>query len=270
MQGDGSQANPYIPENWADFVTACETSGAYVSVPQGTVYEFNEIAPAGFSGRICETDRVTVYGNGLIINNLRYTGDCFLAEWGRNTNSYYYDINFTNMYFTSGVFAGSSDGGGQWGEQCFYHCRFSGEFYGNSVFSYNRNANFLTRNGKGCSFNLKFAENSRFFRYGSYASVTIRNGNVKLNGETTNINDSGIYAYDSQFTGKMPFSSVAFSTADRCIFDMDIENISKSSGTSVLNSDRLTGTQSGFLTADSQQIRNAEYLRNIGFPIGVD
>lgn len=262
MQGDGSQANPYIPENWADFVTACETSDAYVSVPQGTVYEFNEIAPAGFSGTI-EIKAKKIEGNGLIINNLRYNNSNgkFIANsaWGNEI----YDINFTNMYFTNGNFASS---GGEYGSS-FYHCRFSGEFYGNSVFLGTQSFPFRESNGKGCSFNLKFAENSVF--HSSSKNVSIYNGNVKLSGESTGQMRT-IYAYDSQFTGKMPFSSASFSIADRCIFDMDIENISKSSGTSVLNSDRLTGTQSGFLTADSQQIRNAEYLRNIGFPIGVD
>lgn len=33
MQGDGTQANPYIPNTWDDFVTAIGTSGAYVELP---------------------------------------------------------------------------------------------------------------------------------------------------------------------------------------------------------------------------------------------
>ena len=265
MTGNGTQETPYIPENWADFVTACETSGAYVSVPQGTVYEFNEIAPAGFSGTICTGTNLTIYGNGLTINNLRYIGKHFFGD--RKNNSLF-DINFTNMYFTSGFFAGDTSNSTSTDFLNFYHCRFSGEFYENSSFCLcNQNIYFRDTDGKGCSFNLAFYDNAIAFNR-RYNYSYIYNGNVKLSGEST-ASMQGIYAYDSQFTGKMPFSSVAFSTADRCIFDMDIENISKSSGTSVLNSDRLTGTQSGFLTADSQQIRNAEYLRNIGFPIGV-
>jgi len=266
MQGDGSQANPYIPENWADFVTACETSGAYVSVPQGTVYEFNEIAPAGFSGTICTGTNLTIYGNGLTINNLRYIGKHFFGD--RKNNSLF-DINFTNMYFTSGFFAGDNHDSENGNFLKFYHCRFSGEFYGLSGFCYcNQDIYFRDTDGKGCSFNLAFHDNAVAFGW-QFNHSYIYNGNVKLSGESTH-SMVGIYAYDSLFTGKMPFSSASFLTANRCIFDMDIKNISSDGGTSVLNSDRLTGTQSGFLTADSQQIRNAEYLRNIGFPIGVD
>ena len=33
MQGDGTQANPYIPNTWDDFVTAIGTSEAYVELP---------------------------------------------------------------------------------------------------------------------------------------------------------------------------------------------------------------------------------------------
>jgi len=180
-----------------------------------------------------------------------------------------YDINFTNMYFTDGTFSYTNNNYNS--AIYFYHCKASGEFYGSSIFCSGGKHCFeeISGTGKGCSLNLKFAENSRFFYYGYSATLSISNGNVKLSGTSTGTNNTINSAKDSQFTGKMLFSSVAFSTADRCIFDMDIENISSNGGTSVINSDRLTGTQSGFLTADSQQIRNAEYLRNIGFPIGV-
>ena len=264
MTGNGTQETPYVPESWQDFVTACETSRAYVSVPQGTVYEFNEIAPAGFSGTIA-VKALKIEGNGLIINNLRKTGNTFLSvPYGAYPKIY--DINFTNMYFTSGTFSYTNDNYNS--AIYFYHCRFSGEFYRSSIFCSGGKHCFEEISGtdKGCSLNLKFAENSVF--HSSSKGVSIYNGNVKLSGESAGQMRT-IYAYDSQFTGKIPFSSVAFQTADRCIFDMDIKNISSNGGTSVLNSDKLTGTQSGFLTADSKQIRNAEYLRNLGFPIGV-
>ena len=53
MTGTGTQTDPYIVDNWADFVTALGTSGAYVSFPEvGGVLDMNDIAPEGLSSKI--------------------------------------------------------------------------------------------------------------------------------------------------------------------------------------------------------------------------
>lgn len=49
MKGTGTKEDMFIPESWDDFVTALGTTDAYVSVPEGTVYDAGAIKPEGFA-----------------------------------------------------------------------------------------------------------------------------------------------------------------------------------------------------------------------------
>lgn len=132
MQGDGTQANPYIPNTWDDFVTAIGTSGAYVELPielvktsddkikngklyfdsQGnriatpvqsqmsTYYEndfrfdMNAVNPFGV---LINFNNCHVNGNGASIINL-YVTDSDTGINVSNGTLYLDDINFLNMY----------------------------------------------------------------------------------------------------------------------------------------------------------------------------
>lgn len=73
MRGNGTQENPYIPTAWDEFVYAVGTEDAYVVMPEGTVYNCNEIAPNGMP--IININCTMLNGNGLKIlkpYNLRF------------------------------------------------------------------------------------------------------------------------------------------------------------------------------------------------------
>lgn len=132
MQGDGTQANPYIPETWSEFTTAIGTSGAYVSLPitlvrtsdtkivNGKIYfdsqgnriatpvqsqistyyennfkfDMNAVNPLGV---LINFNNCHVNGNGASIINL-YIPDSDTGINVSNGTLYLDDINFLNMY----------------------------------------------------------------------------------------------------------------------------------------------------------------------------
>lgn len=70
--------------NWADFVTAVGVSGNTVVCPENAVWDMNEIAPEGV-GRIdiaCDE----IKGNGLEIKNLVSTGGVYVNKSGGTTS----------------------------------------------------------------------------------------------------------------------------------------------------------------------------------------
>lgn len=132
MQGDGTQASPYIPETWDDFVTAIGTSGAYVELPielvktsddkvkNGKLYfdsqgnriatptqselssyyensfkfDMNAVNPLGV---LISFNNCHVNGNGASIVNLYVPNDNtgILID---NGTAYLQNINFLNIY----------------------------------------------------------------------------------------------------------------------------------------------------------------------------
>lgn len=78
MTGSGTQADPYIVENWADFVTAAGTSGAYVEFAADTVIDMDNVAPEGIGTQI--VFRCTeIDGNGGEIRGLFLINNAYLV-----------------------------------------------------------------------------------------------------------------------------------------------------------------------------------------------
>lgn len=145
MQGEGTSNNPFVPNNWPDFVTAIETSAAFVDLPitlikttdehimsrklyfdstgnriqspveselsdyyeNGFVLDANAYSPTGI--RLNFND-VTLNGNGASIINCYVPNEtCGL----RFKNSIIKNINFLNFYSESTDYWGFiSPGGG--------------------------------------------------------------------------------------------------------------------------------------------------------------
>ena len=69
MTGIGTQADPYIVDTWADFVTAVGKSDAYVECAEGAVWDMNDIASEGISAEV-NINCKSVEGNGVTVKNL--------------------------------------------------------------------------------------------------------------------------------------------------------------------------------------------------------
>lgn len=100
MTGTGTQADPYIVDTWADFVTAVGKSDVYVECAEGTVWDMNDIAPDGIKSRI-NIYAKSINGNGVIIKKLYFTSNAsfFFANSTSVTG-----VDFLDSLIESGMF----------------------------------------------------------------------------------------------------------------------------------------------------------------------
>ena len=144
MNGTGTQADPFVPDNWEDFVTAIETTGAYISLPislikttdsyikHGKLYfdaqgdriespvesdlsnyyendfklDANSYAPSGIS---LYFKGVTIEGNGASIINCYVPDENYGLRFGGTSSkpiNYLNNINFLNLFSESDVSKG--------------------------------------------------------------------------------------------------------------------------------------------------------------------
>lgn len=147
MQGEGTSNNPFVPNNWPDFVTAIGTSAAFVDLPivlikttdehimsgklyfdsagnriqspveselsdyyeNGFVLDANAYAPMGIR---LDFNSVTLNGNGASIINCYVPNDTCGLRFGGNSTIR--NINFLNFYSESNDYYGviTPKGGG--------------------------------------------------------------------------------------------------------------------------------------------------------------
>ena len=238
MQGTGTQTDPYIPENWEEFLTATGTSEAYVSLPEGGgVFDMNRIAPDG--GLTVNIKCAEIQGNGWEIRNAYNVR--FLISSGYKRIS---KLHFLNFHYdkNSIPFDLGSD-------TTISECKFSGILALPSSYS-------VISSGKlrRCSFNFKFIDkafrsflNARFY----FCKAVIDHSDSTA----TYDEDENMRYYNCFFEHKT---------------NADNRQLYFSGNSSILHSDAgnyilsATGAKVG-VTED--QLRDAEYLRSVGFPI---
>ena len=90
MTGSGTSADPYLVDNWADFVTAVGESNAYVALTADI--NMNDIAPQGVSTTAINATNVD--GRNHTIYNLR----------GSTSNEVFHfasDVTIQNLNFSN-------------------------------------------------------------------------------------------------------------------------------------------------------------------------
>ena len=293
MTGTGTQADPYIVDTWADFVTAVGKSGVYVECAEGAVWDMNDIASEGISAEV-NINCKSVEGNGVTVKNLFFTSNGKLSF---KSEVAFTNVNFLNFLVENGRFinvAGSSS-------PSISKCKFSGVVQ-DSNFAYNAQSKILDINR--CSLNLQFQGNSLLY-CGYYVGNGIgglglkcQNCNVRLSGSSTN--SSTIKSYDSNYkynlitfescliSGVNPFKYLYVSWAwssgtyssKYSVFDIVcssgqfITNAPRYSSivNCIINSDKLNGAtvDTAIKKVTDDQLHDALYLQSIGFPIGVE
>ena len=278
MTGTGTSSDPYVihaedtlKQKWSDFITAIGTSGAYVQCPS-EVWDMNEIYPSGWNTQ-SRIRAFRVYGNGLIIRNLYSTCSTTYGLFRIDSSTgYIYDLTFQNLYYSGSepCFGGSPNNS----ITTFSRCSFSGIIDSNVLFAAGNKLIFNTKDGKGCSFNLKF-NNGAKFHDGDY-DFTILSGKIVLSGNSNARSSRRIIMNNCLVNGVLPF--YLFTIAGKYnVFDMNISNgqiLSDSSEltASIINSDKIAEGASiaqSLIQVTESQMKNAEYLESIGFPIGV-
>lgn len=290
MTGTGTQADPYIVDTWADFVTAVGKSDAYVECAEGTVWDMNDIAPDGINSRI-NIYAKSISGNGAIIKKTYFTsnGSFFFANSTSVTG-----VDFLDSLIESGTFIYRA------GAATFQECRFSGIIQDSTFFYNTANSSAYI---KRSSINLQFQGNS-LLCCGYYVGngiggrpIICQNCNVRLSGSSTN--SSTITSYDSNYkynlitfencliSGVNPFKYLYVSWAwssgtyssKYSVFDIVcssgqfVTNAPRYSSivNCIINSDKLNGAtvDTAIKKVTDDQLHDASYLQSIGFPIGV-
>ena len=261
MTGTGTQADPYIVHNWADFVTAAGTSGAYVRFADGTVIDLDVDHSEGFSSDI--TIRCTeIDGNGGEIRGL------FLIN-----NAYLYFYNYITVKSLT-ISAMRRDGGsGQafWFSEggTFSGCIITGSFGGEAMIY---NGGYTTFNC--CSMNVQLQANTALVESYWYDDRCLRffNSKIKITG-TPYINNRNrqVALENTLLLGELPTD--IFNKSYASVVDCNVPDntaLTCDSGAVFINSDKFgSGVTAGsrFIRLTDEQVHSADYLYSVGFPV---
>ncbi len=245
MQGNGTQENPYIPTAWDEFVYAVgKDKQTYVTMPEGGgVFDMNDIAPTGTSlNVVCKS----LEGNDWEMRNAYnvdfnfdgdYNGDC--------ATNLIHKFHFLNMY---------NDGYTLFHVNIskFSECKFSGVAAGNYA--------LYRGEFERCSMNFKLMDkaelisvNSPYWNQWDFVKAIIDNSDT-----TTTTGGYQLRANNSLFEYKANSSG---------------SNMSVSGKSNVVHSDAgslVTIASGSKVDVTEKQLKNAEYLHSIGFPIAGD
>lgn len=249
MQGTGTKADPFIPENWEDFVTAVGTSEARVSLPAGGgTYDMNEIAPEGnFTLNINCTE---IQGNEWIIAkayniNIALSGSVAQAINNLHLQDFLHDQTAAKANVIS-----------NYSNTTLYCCKFSGilasggEFFGYDGGTINR-----------CSFNVKFIGDSHLIvSAGDYMKFKFCQFKFDHSACTTQSNYSLVMRLNNCYVEDSPTKDGYYIYPERW-----------NSQNSVVVSDNgnfivLNGGDKKYTVTD-EQLGDAAYLSSLGFPI---
>lgn len=262
----GTQADPYKPTTWEEFLSVSDTDSVYIELPEGAVFDMNDYYPEGITDTI--TLKGYINGNGATIKNAAYRGSTACFEVGSSTKT---SLNFLDCRgeLSSGFFIGSN-GSIPSGRVVFNKCKFSGSVsaIGSNVpyFSWIGRTAYFNR----CSFDLQLEETMLDYALYKYCNMKI---------ETIGNTRSGYLQLDNSYlTGRiylleMQKYSSSFFVGDS-IIDAEINyDIYWSDGTPqhlLINSDKLAEgiTVPSVLTqVTTAQLKNAADLSSIGFPV---
>lgn len=270
ISGTGTQADPYIVDTWADFVTAVETADAYVKVDTSTVatWNFAKMVESGLSTGI-NWNAVEVDGDGLTIKGIFgtaarwFSGTSATAKVVKNLNL----LDMAKTTATSDVFYSRAIE--------FRNCKFSGVIEGGNFFGQysGGSATFTTgsiggNDPKGCAFAFNFSGNSKL----TSAACTFNHCNMNFDGTSTNTSTQEMKMYESKISGKMPWASFKNSGGGQNVIDAEIDTIgtwsNTSGGVTLINTDKLASglsVPSGYTGVTSTQMLDADALEAVGF-----
>ena len=265
MTGTGTQADPYIVDNWADFLTAAGTSGAYVEFAENTVIDMDTNYSEGISSTIT-INCASIDGKNSQINNL------YLID-----NAYLYFASTCTVKNISLLDMRRDGNSGTtfylYGDAVLSNCIITGTFGGSNMFDAP-----AARNINCCSITAQLQEGCAFTkgsRYEDTRCLHLNDSILRVSGNPLLTGQYRKFVLDnSMITGKLPTN--AFYKITSSIINCDVPDstsITANSGKGYINSD-LFGTgvtvDSHFVSLTDEQLQDAEYLESIGFPIGVE
>lgn len=294
MTGTGTQADPFIVDNWPDFVTAIGTTDAYVEFPDGGgVIDMNNVAPTGIPEITLAC--ASIEGNDWIIQNLYCKGHRgFSTVRGKYVSID--KLHFLDFYFDDQgerIQYGTLFSNSETERQGYYfnECQFSGimncTYYDSSA--PNRNNSLFAQDNYWmkcrvirCSFNVRLDGHALLLSGGIYTHEDnrVEYCNVKVSG------NSPLWTIDGDYRNCLiSGDSIATSfdakrgSANFNVINADFsgagsfECVGRSGAVNLINTDLLPSGATigtGFIGVTTEQLHDAAYLASLGFPIGVD
>lgn len=302
MTGTGTQNDPYIVDNWSDFITAVGTSSAYVELKKELVkttdtevnpnklytdangvvqtnvqvsdlpnlYEntfcldANDYAPEGITTTITITC-ASLNGNGATIKNLYSSSTTIIT-----TYSYVIvGIAFLNFRCTDVYFFVSTRNSG-WGivSRCIFTGRMDGQQISRFIWA------SLVHFAK-CAFNVQLYGASQFAQNNEGRYDWLDFNYCRINTEDHRTGSTSAYPYNiinSIWTGNYnDYISAAMSSYDYTVYDLECPSISSNNSPSknyaFVNSDKCASTDCVEVT--TAELQSASDLAAKGFPIQV-
>lgn len=277
MTGTGTETDPYIVDNWEDFVTAVNASTSpYIEFDPNAnnkTIDFNEVAPMGISSLSLYYHQIN--GNGWTLKNMYIPNYLFVTgNSNQGSAGNIKNLNFENFVHDGTVFSNVSS---------YYNCKFSG-LTASSVFNYSSGSMCIDK----CAFNLvctaptfdglcNCGTSSAYSR-----SFSCNNVKLKINGASS----SG-----SSYRGILGLLTPSY-----CLFNIDASNFTEfrhaigngnvflgniptditlygtsSTVVSIFDKTNIAWTDSTYLKGCTpDQLKDSSYLASISFPIGVD
>ena len=272
ISGTGTQADPYIVDTWADFVTAVETADAYVKVDTSTVatWDFAKMVEGGLTTGI-NWNAVEVDGNGLTIKGMFGTAQQWFSKLSSSYTAVVKNLNLLDCVQTVATQRVL------YGRMIEYrNCTFSGVVEGRSFCEDYSGGSVLFTTGsingndpKGCAFALKFSGEARF----TYSlNVTVNHCNMNFDGTSTYTGTQTLKMYESKISGKVPWTNFTNAGGGQNVIDAEIDSITTwkntSGGVTLINTDKLASgltVPSGFTGVTSTQMLDADALEAVGF-----
>ena len=262
MTGTGTQTDPFIVDNWADFCTI-DTSSTEIYVKwadsENKVIDFNSIQPEGFTEVIKMPANVDF--NGWTLRNFHSTASSAFEGASSANHSSINNLVIENFYCT--------------GRYIFAHINsrngiFSGIANGVSAVTFGYYSDFSC-----CSVNLQMHSAAQMCIF-SNSACEKSDIILDISGSRVNIT-SDCAAYNSRFSGKIQVNgnNVSISIGYSSIFNI-VSNqplhCPTSNGISIFNLDSAQNTSTSdknLVGVTTEQLKDATYLASIGFPIGV-
>ncbi len=269
MTGTGTKEYPYIVDSWEEY-TSITSNTAYVEFnpnAENKVIDFNEIQPEGFSSTVKFKDYTNF--NGWTLRNFHST-----ASTAINTGS---ALDFSNLIFENFYWCPSSTynaylfNSNSSSSRKMTNCIISGEIQCagkiNRVVSdlYESSINIVANIGGSFQVANNIV-NSEIVLDVSAKSVEMCLYSSSDKGKVLNSRISGRIQSDENVSAGTDISAYnVFNIQSNQPLDY------QGKGISIYNSDIATATQSGnFIGCTAEQLRNAQYLYDLRFPIGVD
>ena len=268
MTGTGTQADPYIVDTWPDFVAAVGTTGAYVEVVPGTVWDMNEIAPLG-AGTV-SINCAEINGNGAVIKAANITSD--LLQFGHSCTVRRLNIlDFDGKAIVMRVSGGATATLKKCSVTGIFNAVHSSIFYSDSgqiVFTADEPEypgekelgsmiDIISNNGSGIC-GAYYAGTALSLRYTNLHYVGDFNGSAYRH---------GVSVSDSLITGEL--NNAEFVSIRRTEINASGTLSSSSAVQTLVNSSKATIASGDFTAVTPEQMTDPVYLQSIGFPIGV-